>query len=411
LQAQTITIERKKYAVGLFWQPLSAGQNPRVFARTLAKQIPGTAKFFAEFKSMVGVGSRFLGHRNGMKIAAVEIINSFSEYNSFLTAFFVPQGFWIVAVRNNIIIFDQLFDKENDAKREYVSLSELPDWGMVVAPGYWNIPRAVEKPLKDIVSGNSKVSLAPINSVFGNVFSLVIFTAFAFGAWYFFHQPILKIIAPRPQQAKISPEILEEYKRQLEAKNAEIYMQSAQLKIKMPYDDLPDRTLRADQCWRGVAYMMQQIPGWVQTVAECDGRAARAQVQRTYGTLAGMHDSVRSLMRGAAIIENTDSDATITVELRELPAAEDNQPQNLASDIVHSVNSLFQTIGAPANVKTTAEAVGSDVANVVSVDAVSKMKPAEFIKIFDGITPLYLQSAKWDARSGVWNYEVKIYAK
>ncbi|MCL1891982.1 MAG: type 4b pilus protein PilO2 [Alphaproteobacteria bacterium] len=410
---QVITIERKKYAVGLFWQPLAAGQNPRNFAATLSKQIPGTVKFYAEFKSMVGVGGRALGHRRGMKIAAVEVINSFSEYNSFLAAFFVPQGFWIVAVRNNIIIFDQLFSNENDAKREYANLSELPDWGIMVAPGYWTIPRAVEKPLKDIVAGNSKVSLTPIGSVSGNIISLLVFAAFAFGVWYFFHEPIAKLIAPKPQKANISPEVLEEYKRKLEAKNARVAAPEP-VRIAMPYDDLPDAELRADQCWRGIAYVMQQIPGWVQTGAECDGLTARANLRRTYGTVAGMHESARLMMNNVFITENTDSDAVISVTLPKLPS-QPQTPQFLVENIVYSVNTLFQTIGASANVRPVIETVRQGIAtqdiSVVTVNASSKLKPLEFIEIFEGISPLYLKAVKWDARTRVWNYEVRIYAK
>ena len=90
MSAGVITIERKKYAVGLFWQPLPAGQNTRDFAKQLSKQLTGSVKFYAEFRSMIGVGTRALGHRRGMKIAAIEVINSFPEYNSFLVEFFYP---------------------------------------------------------------------------------------------------------------------------------------------------------------------------------------------------------------------------------------------------------------------------------------------------------------------------------
>jgi hypothetical protein len=415
LPPQVITIERRKYAVGLFWQPLAGGQNQRDFARTLARQIHGSVKFYAEFKSMVAVGSRAIGHRRGMKIAAAEVMNSFSEYNSFLAAFFVQQGFWIAAVRNNIVIFDRLFANENDAKREYANLSELPDWGMIVAPGYWHIPRAVEKPLRDIAAGTSKAALTPIGGFFGNVFSLLVFTAFALGVAYFFHDPILKVIAPRPHEAGIDPEALKEYKRRLEAKNAEIHAPPPPAAAKAPYEDLPDPALRADQCWRGIAYVMQPVPGWVQQAAECDGLVARASLRRTYGTLAGLHESVRAAMENVFIAENTDSDAAINVDLRQLPAGGQGEPQNIAENIAYSVNTLFQTIGMTANVKPSVETSGSGAAaanaNVVVVSAESKLKPGEFIRIFDEIAPLYLTSAKWDARSRVWNYEVKIYAK
>ncbi len=415
MSAGVITIERKKYAVGLFWQPLPAGQNTRDFARQLSKQITGSVKFYAEFRSMVGVGTRALGHRRGMKIAAIEIINAFAEYNSFLAEFFTPQGFWIIAVRNNIIIFDQLFGAEAEAKREFINLSALPDWGIIIAPGNWNVPRSVEKSLRDIISGNSKVALTPIGGTLGNIFSIAVFAAIASVFWYFFQDPIIKVFAPRAQQAQINPQVIEEYKRQLEIKKIQQEDVIQPIRADMPYDNLPDALLYAEKCWRSIAYVMQPITGWVQQSAECIDNTASARFVRTYGTLAGLHESAYSLMGDVFIVENTDSDAVISVPFAPLPPAENNTPKNLTEDIVFSISSLFQTIGESANVRSGMETSGEGEAavtsNVVIVSAASKLKPDEFIKIFDGISPLYLSSVKWDARSRTWNYEVKIYAK
>jgi hypothetical protein len=411
LAAQVITIERKKYAVGLFWQPLPLGQNPRDFAKVLSKQIPGNSKLYASFKSMVAVGGSSMGHRRRMEVAAAEVMNSFAEHSAFLAAFFVPQGFWIVAVRNNIIIFDQLFASEADAKREFITLSELPDWSIVIAPSYWNIPRAVEKPLRDIVSGASKITLSSIGGGIGNFFALLIGLGLLFGLWYLFQDSIMQMIAPRPQQAKINPEIVAAYQNQLDAKSAPAVQTGAE-NVFAPYENLPDINLRAQQCWRGVAYVMQQIPGWVQVSAECDGMVARARLGRTYGTLAGLHESVGEIMEDVFIAEGRGSDAMIEVGLAPLPPADSNVLQNLKEDVIFSVNSLFQMIGVAVEVSALVETIGpNESVSVVMVRCASKLKPDEFVKIFDGFEPLYLQSAKWDARSRVWNYEVKIYAR
>lgn len=415
MSAGVITIERKKYAVGLFWQPLPAGQNTRDFAKQLSKQLTGSVKFYAEFRSMIGVGTRALGHRRGMKIAAIEVINSFPEYNSFLVEFFTPQGFWIIAVRNNIIIFDQLFGAEAEAQREFIKLSALPDWGIIIAPANWSVPRSVEKSLRDIVSGNSKVALTTIGGAWGNVFSIAVFAIIASVLWYFFQDPMIKVFAPRAQQAQINPQVIEEYKRQLEIKKIQQEDIIPSTRVVMPYDNLPGALPYSEKCWQAIAYVMQPITGWVQQSAECVDNTASARFVRTYGTLAGLHESVYSLMGDVFIVENTDSDAVISVPFTPLPPAVNNTPQNLTENIVFSISSLFQTIGESANVRSGMETSGEGEAavtsNVVIVSATSKLKPDEFIKIFDGISPLYLSSVKWDARTRTWNYEVKIYAK
>jgi len=417
LASGVINIDRKKYAVGLFWQPLPVGQTPRNFAKQLSKKIQGGVKFYTNFRSMVGVGSLALGHRRGMKIAAVEAVNHFSEYNSFLAEFFTPQGFWIVGVRNNIIIFDQLIQSEANAKQEFAKLVTLPDWDVIIASGSWNIPKAIEKPLRDIIVGNSKSYLIPISSAFGNMVSLIIFCAAVFGMWHLFQEPIIKMLAPRTQQIQINPEVLKEYKKQLEAKKAEI-KEAIQPEVVVihPYDNLPDPGLRADQCWRAIAFVMQPISGWVQQNAICEENTAKAMLKRDYGTLEGLYKSIDLLMgENVYVMENTESDVVISVDLTPLQPSGNNSPQTDIEDIIFSVNNIFQKIGEFANIKPSIESNGQGTAtvttNTVIINTDSKLKPDEFIKMFNKISPIFLSSVKWDARSRTWNYEVKIYAK
>lgn len=416
MAAGVITINRKKYAVGLFWQPLPVGQNPFNFSKQLAKKIPGKIKFYTDFKSMVGIGSRIQGHHRGMKIAAVELMDYFSEYNSFLAEFFTPQGFWIIGVRNNIIVFDQLFLSEANAKQEFAKLVGLPDWDVVIASGSWNIPRAEEKTLNDIITGHSKPYLNPVSGVFGHVFALILFFATVFGMWYLFNEPIMKMFTSRPQQVQINPEILKEYKKQLDAKQAEIKEAMQPQVISRPYDSLPDPLLRADQCWRAIGFVMQPISGWAQQSAICEENTAKVTLRRTYGTLDELYSSANSLMGdNISIIKNTDSDIIISVGLNSLQPSKDNMLDNSAEDIIFYINNTFQKIGEFVNIKSEMETFGqgqsSETVNIIIVNTNSKLKPNEFIKMFNGIYPMSLSSVKWDARSRTWNYEVKIYAK
>ena len=55
---QTITINRKKYAVGLVWQPIGAGFNARNYARTLSHNINRHLNLYTEYRAMIGLGAR-----------------------------------------------------------------------------------------------------------------------------------------------------------------------------------------------------------------------------------------------------------------------------------------------------------------------------------------------------------------
>ena len=97
---QIVYINRKKYATGLFWQPIGAGFVARNYARNLAKSVDKKLNLFTEFRGMVGLGTRRVGHRAGMPSVAAEVMESLAEYTSFLGAFATDKRYIVVAVRN-----------------------------------------------------------------------------------------------------------------------------------------------------------------------------------------------------------------------------------------------------------------------------------------------------------------------
>ena len=189
MPGQVITVDRKKYAVGLFWQPTGAGYVARTYARTLARSIDKKLNLYTEYRAMVGLGGKKLGHHSGMESAAAAITDSFGEYTSFLAVFAVDKFWYLVAVRNGVILEDKLFEKEQDARSEYFKLSEIPDWGAVFAPGAWGMPRAVERNISDVLNRSARSVLRPISHVRAGVVSAVLAVVFAVGLLWFFRMP------------------------------------------------------------------------------------------------------------------------------------------------------------------------------------------------------------------------------
>ena len=118
LANQTILVHRKKYAVGLFWQPVSSLGGGRVGARRLAHSIDGKYSLYVEYNQMLGLASRRSGYRRGMSSAAAEIVDAMVEHSSFLAMFAIDGGFYLVAVRNGIILQDTFFNNETVARKE-----------------------------------------------------------------------------------------------------------------------------------------------------------------------------------------------------------------------------------------------------------------------------------------------------
>ena len=195
MSGQVITLNKKKYAVGLFWQPTGAGYVARSYARTLARSVDKKLNLFTEYRGMVGLGARRAGHRSGMDSAAAAVVDTLGEFSSFLAVFAVDKKFYLVAVRNGIILEDKLFEREEDARSEYFKLSEIPDWAALFAPAPWGMPRAVERNLSDLTIRAIRAQLRPISRAWGVIASVLLIVAFVVSSIWFFREPLQQMNA------------------------------------------------------------------------------------------------------------------------------------------------------------------------------------------------------------------------
>lgn len=417
---QYISVNRKKYAVGLFWQPVAAGFVARNYARSLARSVDKKLNLYVEYKFMVGLTSRRGGVRPGMLSAAAEVMEAFSEYTSFLAVFQVDKSFYLVAARNGIILQDALFDNEDAARTEYVKMSEIPDWGALFAPGAWGMPRAAERNLGDLLLGHSHASLHAISRFRSGMLSAILLLLFLGAVFGLFREPIAEMMAPRPTMAEVNPELVAEYKKQIEAKNKEL---DAQFEIEkklppepivMPYEMLPDPVVRAQLCYQAIGFLMQPISGWNQVYAECGENYATVEFRRSFGTLGDFYMVASELMPGALVQEVSDDVLRVRATLPAVPTVA-SQDERDADTIVRDVTSIFQGIDTSIQTEVVVDTLtnGVDVAtvNVVEIGADSKLTPMQFMEIFQDFGGVYMTLCAWDYSSRTWNYEVIIYAK
>lgn len=406
MPSQVITIERKKYATGLFWQPVAASQSARAVAERLSKFIPGRGKFFVEYKSMVGVGSRALGHRAGMSIAAAELSGALSEYASYAALFEVRQGFWLAVVRNGIILRDALISDAARAKEEFEKYATLPNWGILIAPAKMQIPRTTEKRLPSIVSGNSRYRLSSASKS-GKTVGFIFLVVMLLSALYFFRNDIVKYLNKRPADIieirDLKPEtrdLISEVKTQ----TTEL-TQVSDLKSQVSFcETLPDLLARATQCMNASAFFAQTIPGWTVVSAGCELDIARASFSRGRGNIAAFFAVVENKMPDAEWEQVTSDLITGAAALDMLePAPQDEEMP--ADEVLSAIESNFQSINMPADIHNDPSK------GLIRVAAASKFTPMEFIRIFDGISCVDLEAAKWDNGKREWNYEVAVYVK
>lgn len=420
MSGQTLTVNRKKYAVGLFWQPVGAGFIARNYARNLARNIDKKLNLFVEYHSMVGLGGYKLGQRAGQVSAAAEVMESFSEYTSFLAMFHVGARYYLVAARNGIILQDKIFDSEQVARKEYSKLAAIPDWGAFFAPGAWGVPRAAERNLADVLRGRSHAVLRSISWVGVGATSMLLVALFLLCVGMIFSDSLVKVFSSRPNVAQLNPELVAEYKRQIEESNKKLDQEFDIQKplppepIVMPYEFLPNVEARAEQCYQAIGFMMQQIPGWNQVDVVCGEEYVVANFKRSFGSFADFYSVATELMPGV-LVQETGEDA-IRVRAK-LPALEvgPSQDERDPDTIVRDITSVFQGVDMPVEtavvVDTLTNGVDTETVNVVEVGAESKLVPMQFMKIFEEFDGVYMMQVSWDVRSRSWNYEVVVYAK
>lgn len=412
---QIITVRHKKFATGLFWQPLGVGNTARNWARQLSKNADKKYTLFTEYKSMIALATARDGARAGMGSAAAQIVDSLAEFISFLAVFSVDKHFYLVAVRNGIIIRDILIEDADTARKMYTELSSIPDWGILIAPSSWGMPKSQEKNIAEFIENNNIARLHQIGfvkTIWPSVLFAVLFILFGI---YVLNNPVKQ----SGIGAKLDTELAKEYRQQIEQKKQEILNkklaeENAKKSFQYPYDNLPNVMERANLCYKAIAFVMQPIAGWNQTLAKCDGEYVSATFMRDFGTLNDFYEIGGELMPGAIVQQTSEDEIIVRVKLPVLKtysSLDERDPASAARDVA----SIFQQINARAEINNVTDTIlNNGVAENIHVTEVavsSKLVPAEFMYAFKDFQGVYMTSVSWRANTRIWNYEVIIYTK
>jgi len=413
---QVITVNHKRYATGLFWQPLRVGHVAQNYARQLAKNGDKKYTLYVGYKSMVGLTDTHEGANAGMASAAIEIVSALSDLVSFLGVFQTENNnYYLIAVRNGVIIRDILLTDAESARKAYTELAEIPDWGALFAPASWGIPKSQEKLLTDLMGRGAYVKLREISTVKSMIPSVVFLILFAIFGYVVLKNSVHNKTSTKPV---ITAEKIAEYKKQIEAKTQKITDKIlptvTEQDIDYAYEHLPKVKDRADLCYRAIAFVMQPVMGWNQTYAKCDEEYVSANFSRDFGTLNDFYEIGGDLMPGAMVQQMSEDEILVRVKLPALKtySSIDDRDQ---TTLMRDITTVFQQSNINANIQGVIDKVstgsGTENVYVTEVGVASKLIPTEFMRAFDGFNGVYLPSVTWRANTKTWNYEVVIYSK
>ena len=438
----TMTVGNTTYAVSLFWQPLQSTVNPLPEINEAAKTMVDGADLYALRKTGVqqyALGSTSKGHKSGQAVAATALIDFLSDRHSSLAVFKVKEGWWFVVIRNDLILSEEevLYKDEEDAKRAFLAMLAVPDWGRKIAPSEWQLEGTQDIDLAKLFKSRKLriIRLQPINAKTGQrflIFVAVILFIIGIGSYwgmsYLFPPPKKKPIiaalpAPVPKDAAPAgtPEKPKESKLSYDhAKPWENILE--------PYDFMVSCYLQVER--------LQDIfiPGFQLGNITCVDGAATGRWTRNAGNNAWL----RRIPHLPVIKNNPDfsynvagdgSSMTGSFKLAKVDTIT-SEPQMKLKNLRDDLNDFFKTIGFSPNLgsgeeKITVQPVSTEVQipgapapkeqvftyPYVSFSLSSTMLPASWKRFIHAYKGLKIKQVSYNVTSRNWIYEGVIYEK
>src|SRR3984957_19374126 len=167
--AGVVTVGRRPYAVGLYWENSPSGRVAQA-AREAARQPGQQADFYALRAGskegrvpQFGLGQKSAGHKAGMPVFAACLANQ--QPGSWAGAFRLRDGVVITVVRDDLIVpdGDQYYANESDARDRL--LQEIGFGGLqrVYAPEAWAIASSYSMPISLLLDERRDVKLRAVS--------------------------------------------------------------------------------------------------------------------------------------------------------------------------------------------------------------------------------------------------------
>jgi hypothetical protein len=157
-----ISVNQRKYAVGLSWQ-VSHSDDIHQVARDAACNSRIQMDFFSIRPGnregrlgQFGLSVKTYGHKRGMPSAAASI--AADRPGSWASAFKVPQGIWICVCRDDLITpdGDMLYRSISNARERMIAEIDLGGLQLINAPAEWKLPKSAPIPLQSLLNGRGK---------------------------------------------------------------------------------------------------------------------------------------------------------------------------------------------------------------------------------------------------------------
>lgn len=304
-----VTIGRRQYASGLYWENSPSGHVSQA-ARDAARQ-PGQHSDFYAVRAgnkngrvpQFALSQNAPGHVAGMPALAACIANA--QPGSWAGAFTLREGTAIVVVRDDLIVpdGDLFFQDETEARDRLLQEMALGGLQRVYAPEPWGVPGADTMPVSLLLNDRADVKLRSITVSRRAVITTLVVVgllSIALGiGWYIQDKEAKEEAARQEALAKLE-------QMRLAAQGIGNSGQAVYPKPERRWETLPSALRVIESCRAGLAQVPLVVAGWQMGSVKCDGSTITVGWSRTSGFSAPPPNTTASV---------TGSSSTMTVHL------------------------------------------------------------------------------------------------
>jgi cell division protein FtsL len=430
-----IIVDGKSYAVGIFWQPLSSQKNLKKEILKAQTIVEGADLYCIKkgTSSQFGLGFTKEGHRAGELSAAAAVASAFRDKSSLIAVFKVKEGYWMIVIRNDLILpeEDTLYENEEDAKNAYNEMMAVPDWGYKIAPKAWNLNDTSDADISQILKKHASAKLEKISFQSPLIKLSIISALIIFAAWYGYQklivEPEQELIKRQKKQAELMKKQQKEQKMEQKQQVQEIKQRQMRINLTNLYALLPWNNLKniftlSKNCYNQTVNFSAIIPGWNLTEVECRPDLITASwIKGEYGNIEGIEyaQKTRPTLKDINFnIDNNHDRMSATTEIQ-TPEIQDD-PKLTVEQIKNNLAHIFKNRNIKVSITEKNEEIKSNLLpkdlkieyNYVIIKYSSVIEPEKWAELLvNKLTAIEFEDIRWDNNAKRWHYEGKIYAK
>jgi len=404
----SISIGGVSYATSIFWQPLQNPSDPMQEIESSASAVMEGADLFCikgGRTPQFGICVSQEGFKSGQYVAAVSLVGAMDNLSSFIGVFKVPEGWWYVCVRNDIILSDGdiLFLNEEEAKNQFLSMLVVPDWGMKIAPSSWEIEETKEISIEESIQRGPHVKLKKIKGLRGTKLLLIVVLSIVVGGWLVSSLIDKLLFTPvkKPVVVPIRPKVMapvEEVKP-----------------IPKPWESLVNPQLFVDNCFHNIKKIRSlEPPGWQIGSIVCNGKSVSTSWTREVGFLSIAQQTIEKsdIKLSSHWFNETGTMLSASIALPEIPTVE-SAPKYNTVELRNVINNEFQSINLPISLSNSSfEVVNGNNRQTfrqVKFQFNSPHDPVRWLGLLIKYSGIEFNLITYSPKDNNWHYEGVIY--